>query len=157
MHTKGCNPVHTRNSESLESQESGDWKTHVSYCPRDFSQRITARCLSKTSQQMLNKLTERQIDHYWGYRVLFGVIIHLPIMPSYYYPLNTSTTTQNELETHLNIDYANQTFDVETNLKKVAVKMQKRLPQYFSNNGTTAHLTDVPLALITKLSMGCLK
>jgi hypothetical protein len=71
--------------------------------------------------------------------------------------LNPQSTTQDEIETHLNIDYAVGTFDLETNLKKVATKMALRLPEYFSSDGTTARLTDVPIALLSKLPMGCLK
>lgn len=71
--------------------------------------------------------------------------------------LNNKLTTLDELETHLNIDYAVGTFDLETNLKKVAVKMALRLPEYFSSDGTTARLTDVPIALFSKLPVGCLK
>jgi hypothetical protein len=78
-------------------------------------------------------------------------------MTSYRYPLDHLTTTQDELETHLNIDYSADTFDLETNIKKVAAKMASRLPEYFTCDGTTARLTDVPLALLSKLPMGCLR
>lgn len=78
-------------------------------------------------------------------------------MTSQKHALDPQSTTQNELETHLTIDYASNTFDLETNLKKVATKMAARLPQYYTSDGTTGWLTDVPLALLPKLPMGCLR
>ena len=62
-----------------------------------------------------------------------------------------------ELETHLNIDYARDTFDIETNLIKVSRRLKSRLPEYYTTDGERAWVTDVPLKLLPRIPMGQLK
>ena len=75
------------------------------------------------------------------------------------YNINPKLITNEESETHINIDYHSKSYSVYTTSTKVSRKLQQRLPEYYTLDyeSSSARLDDVPLSLLSKIPIGIFK